>query len=210
MERTRIILADDHVLIVDAIKNMLEPEFDVVGTFNDGQALVQGAPQLNPDLIVLDINMPLMNGLSAGERLKRTIPRTNLIYVTMSLDPDRAAEAFRLGASGYIVKSSAATELVHAIREVSQGRSYITPLITKGMVGSFLVKRKKNPEKLTLRQKEVLQLLAEGHSMKEVAFKLNVTPRTVAFHKYSMMEHLRLRSSAELIQFAVKSSIVAA
>jgi DNA-binding NarL/FixJ family response regulator len=130
----------------------------------------------------------------------------------MNLDPDLAAEAFRLGASGYIVKNSAATELVYGIREVLRGRSYITPLMTKGMVGSFIqnIERKKNPNQLTLRQKEVLQLLAEGRSMKEAAFILNVTPRTVAFHKYTMMEHLRLRSSAELIQFAIKSSIVAA
>ena len=212
MKRTRIILADDHVLILDAIKRMLEPEFDVLGTFTDGRALVAAAPELNPDLIVLDIHMPLMNGLCAGQRLKQIMPRVKLIYLTMSLDPDLAAEAFRLGASGYVLKSSAAAELNNAINDVSRGRSYITPLMTKGMVGTFFqnVKPRKNHEKLTLRQKEVLQLLAEGRSMKEVAFMLNVTPRTVAFHKYAMMEHLRLKTSAELIQFAVKSSLVAA
>lgn len=212
MKRTRIILADDHSLFVDALKKFLEPEFEVVATFNDGYSLVKGAPRLNPDLIVLDISMPLMNGFSAGERLKQLIPRTRLIYLTMNLDPDVAAEAFRLGASGYLVKNSAGTELIKAIRETSLGRSYITPLLTKGMVGSFFqnIKPKRSFQKLTLRQKEILQLLAEGRSMKEVAFMLNVTPRTVAFHKYTMMEHLRLRSSAELIQFAIRSSIVAA
>jgi DNA-binding NarL/FixJ family response regulator len=210
MKPIRLILADDHVLLMDAMKKMLEPEFDVVGTFADGQALVQGAPKLDPDLIVIDISMPLMNGLSAGQRLKRVLPKVKLIYLTMSHDPDLAVEAFHLGASGYVIKSSAANELVHAIREASLGRTYITPLLTKGKVGSVTQNGKlnKNPQKLTLRQKEVLQLLAEGHSMKEVAFMLNVTPRTVAFHKYSMMEHLQVRTSAELIQFAVKSSIV--
>ena len=211
MKRTRIILADDHILILDAIKKMLEPEFEVVGTFADGLALLQGAQKLDPDVVVLDVHMPQMNGLNAGQRLKQLMPKIKLVYLTMSLDQDLAAEAFRLGASGYLLKSSAASELVQAIRETSRGRSYVTPLMTKGMVGSFIqnIKRKKNPEKLTLRQKEVLQLLAEGRSMKEVAFMLKVTPRTIAFHKYTMMEHLRLRTSAELIQFAVKSSIMA-
>ncbi len=212
MKRTRIILADDHVLVLDAIRRMLEPEFEVLGTFTDGRALLEAAPQLNPDLIVLDIHMPLMNGLCAGQRLKQLMPRVKLIFLTMSIDADLAAEAFRMGGSGYVLKSSAASELVHAIQEASRGRLYITPLMTKGMVGTFFqnVKPRKNQEKLTLRQREVLQLLAEGRSMKEVAFMLNVTPRTVAFHKYAMMEHLRLKTSAELIQFAVKSSIVAA
>ena len=128
----------------------------------------------------------------------------------MNMDRDIAAEAFRSGASGYLVKSSAGTELVQAIRESLRGKFYITPLMTEGLVGSFIqnIKRKRNPDKLTLRQKEVLQLLVEGRSMKEVAFMLNVTPRTVAFHKYTIMENLRLKTSAELIQFAVKSSIV--
>ncbi len=211
MKRKRIILADDHVILLDAIKNLLEPEFEVVGAFYDGQALVNGAPELDPDVIVLDIGMPKMNGLSAGQRLKEMLPRVKLVYLTMNLDPDLAAEAFRFGASGYVVKNSAATELVHGIHEVLRNRSYITPLMTKGMVGSFLQNpQRKHPNKLTLRQKEVLQLLAEGRSMKEAAFILNVTPRTVAFHKYTMMEHLRLRTSAELIQFAFKSSIAAA
>ena len=211
MKRTRIILADDHVMLLDAIKNLLEPEFEIVGTFQDGHALVTKAAELNPDVIILDIGMPKMNGLIAGQRLRQVLPKVKLIYLTMNLDPDLAAEAFRLGASGYVVKNSAATELVHGIREVLRGRSYITPLMTKGMVGSFLQNiERKNPNKLTLRQKEVLQLLAEGRSMKEAAFILNVTPRTVAFHKYTMMEHLRLRTSAELIQFAIRSSIVGA
>ena len=209
MKRTRIILADDHILLMDAIKRLLEPEFEVVGTFANGQALVQGAAALDPDIVLLDVGMPLMNGLSAGQRLKQVLPRLKLIYLTMHLDEHLAAEAFRIGASGYVIKSSAASDLVHAIREVSMGRSYVTPLMAQTMSRLDIhAKSKRNGQTLTLRQKEVLQLLAEGHSMKEVAFKLNVTPRTVAFHKYAMMENLQVRSSAELIQFAVKSSLV--
>jgi DNA-binding NarL/FixJ family response regulator len=205
MKRPRVILADDHTIILDALKNLLEPEFEVVGMFADGHALMEGAPALNPNVIVLDIGMPTMNGLNAGQRLK-------LIYLTMNHDPDTAGEAFRLGASAYLLKTSAATELQRAIREVVRGGYYVTPLMTKGMVGSFVqnFKRRKSTSPLTLRQKEVLQLLAEGRSMKEVAFVLNVSPRTVAFHKYTMMEHLQIRSSAELIEYAMRSSIVAA
>ena len=212
MKRARIILADDHTLMLDALKNLLEPEFEVVGIFPDGLALVEGAPALNPDVVVLDIGMPNMNGLLAGQRLKQLMPRVKLIYLTMNHDPDVAAEAFRLGASGYLVKNSAASELVRALRETLRGGSYVTPLMTKDMVGSFIqnFKYMKEPHHLTLRQKEVLQLLAEGRSMKEAAFILNVSPRTVAFHKYTMMEHLRLRSSAELIQYAMKNSVMTA
>lgn len=212
MKRTRVILADDHTLMLEALKNLLEPEFEVVGIFADGLALVEGAPDLNPNVIVLDIGMPNMNGLLAGQRLKQLMPSVKLIYLTMNHDPDVAAEAFRLGASGYLVKNSAASELVRALRDVVRGGSYVTPLMTKDMVGSFIqnFKHMKEPHHLTLRQKEVLQLLAEGRSMKEAAFILNVSPRTVAFHKYTMMEHLHLRSSAELIQYAMKNSVMPA
>lgn len=212
MKRPRVILADDHTMILDALKNLLEPEFEVVGTFADGRALMEGAARLNPNVIVLDIGMPTMNGLNAGERLKQEMPLVKLVYLTMNHDPDMAGEAFRLGASAYLLKNSAAAELQNAIREVVRGGFYITPLMTKGMDGSFVqnFKLRKSTTPLTLRQKEVLQLLAEGRSMKEVAFVLNVSPRTVAFHKYTMMEHLQIRSNAELIEYAMRSSIVAA
>ncbi len=211
MKRPRVILADDHTMILDALKNLLEPEFDVVGIFGDGRELMEGAPALNPNVIVLDIGMPTMNGLNAGQRLKQVMPLVKLVYLTMNHDPDMAGEAFRLGASAYLLKNSAATELQNAIREVVRGGYYVTPLMTKGMVGSFVqnFKRRKCTSPLTLRQKEVLQLLAEGRSMKEVAFALNVSPRTVAFHKYTMMEHLHIRSNAELIEYAMRSAIVA-
>ena len=212
MKRTRIILADDHTLVLEAFKHMLEPEFEVVGTFADGLAVVEAAPALRPDVVVLDIGMPTLNGLSTGQRLKQLLPATKLIYVTGNLDPDLAAEAFRLGASAYLVKTSAAGELVRAIRDALLGRTYVTPLLTEGMVGSFVqnLKHRKRPHLLTMRQKEVLQLLAEGRSMKEVAFALNVTPRTVAFHKYTMMEQLHLKTSAELIQYAIRNAYVSA
>ena len=212
MKCARIILADDHTLLLDALKNLLEAEFEVVGTFSDGRALLEAVPTLNPDVVILDIGMPMMNGLNAGERLKQVLPKLKLIYLTMNQDPDLAAEAFRLGASGYVLKNSAASELVHALHEALLGRSYVTPLMTKGLVDSFI----QNPNRgethhhLTLRQKEVLQLLAEGRSMKEAAYILGVTQRTVAFHKYTMMEQLHIKTSAELIQFAVKSSMVSA
>lgn len=208
---TRVILADDHILMLDALRNLLEPEFEVVGTFADGRALVEAAPQLKPDVIVLDIAMPLMNGLSAGQRLKRLIPAAKLIYLTMNQDQDMAAEAFRLGANGYLLKHSAASELVDAIRQVVRGGSYVTPLMTEDVVGSVTnhFKKLKSTNYLTLRQKEVLQLLAEGRSMKEAAFILNVSPRTVAFHKYTMMDHLHIKTSAELVQYAMSSQLVA-
>src|SRR5215813_2762503 len=212
MKRPRVILADDHTLILDALKSLLEPEFEVVGIFADGRALMEGAAALNPNVIVLDIGMPMMNGLNAGQRLKQAMPLVKLVYLTMNHDPDMAGEAFRLGASAYLLKNSAAAELQNAIREVVRGGYYVTPLMTKGMDGSFIqnFKRRKSNNSLTLRQKEVLQLLAEGRSMKEVAFVLKVSPRTVAFHKYTMMEHLQIRSSAELIEYAMRSGTVAA
>ena len=210
MKRPRVIIADDHILVLEALKNLIEPEFEVVGTFADGRSLVEEAPALNPNVIVLDIGMPILNGLSAGQKLKQKVPLVKLVYLTMNNDPDLAGEAFRLGASAFLLKNSAAGELPKALQEVVRGGFYVTPLMTKGMVGSFVqnFKRRKSKSDLTLRQKEVLQLLAEGRSMKEVAFVLNVSPRTVAFHKYTMMDHLQIRSSAELIEYAMRSSLV--
>jgi len=212
MQRTRVILADDHKLILDALKNLIEPEFEVVGTFGDGHALVEGAPELKPQVIVLDVGMPTMNGISAGQRLKQLMPNIKLIYLTMNEDPDLAAEAFRLGAKGYLLKSSAGSELVDALRSVVRGGSYMTPLMTEDVLGSFVnhFKNLKSTSHLTLRQKEVLQLLAEGRSMKEAAYILNVSPRTVAFHKYTMMEHLHIKTSAQLVQYALSTQLLAA
>ena len=207
MTRPRILLADDHLILLDAFKALLEPEFEVIGTVTDGRKLLDEFARLHPDVVVLDIGMPLLNGLDAGRQLKAQRRSVKLIYLTMNPDPELAGEALRLGASGYVLKSSAAHELKQAIHEGLRGRSYITPLITRDVVGSLLQHRSR--QELTMRQREVLQLLAEGRSMKEVAAILDLTPRTVAFHKYRMMEQLHLKTSAELVQFAVRQGIVA-
>ena len=211
MKKPRIILADDHTILLDALRNLVEPEFDVVALCSNGRELIKAATELNPAMIVLDIGMPMMNGLNAGQRLKKILPTVKLVYLTMNQDPAMASEAFRLGASAYLLKTSAGSELIRALREVLLGGTYVTPLMTEGMVGSFVqtLKSRKNTQQLTLRQKEVLQLLAEGLSMKEAAFILNVSPRTVTFHKYTMMDHLNIKSSAELIEYAMKSSVAA-
>lgn len=204
-----MLLADDHALILGAFEKLLAGECDIVGQVGDGRALVAAVETLNPDVVVLDISMPLLNGLEAGRQIKQKSRHVKLVYLTMNEDPDLAAEAFRAGASGYLLKSSAASELTTAIREVAQGRSYITPLVAGGLVEALQHTSDRKPgDDLTPRQREVLQLLAEGRSMKEVAALLNLTPRTVAFHKYQMMEQLKVKSTAELIQYAVKHHIV--
>ncbi len=211
MRRPRVLLADDHRLLREAFTELLKSECDVVGSAADGRALLELAPALRPDIVVLDIAMPLLNGLDAARQLKHTMPDVRLIFLTVSEDPDLAAEAFRVGASGYLLKNSAASELLQAIHEVFEGRSYVTPLATQG-----LVDRLQNPEPaktnfgLSARQREVLQLLAEGHTMKEIARLLKISPRTVAFHKYAMMESLGIKSSALLVQFALKQGVVSA
>jgi DNA-binding NarL/FixJ family response regulator len=210
MRRPRLMLADDHTILVEAFRKLLEPHYEVVGSVPDGRALLEIAPQLNPEVIVLDIGMPLMNGLEAGLRLKEQMPSVKLIFLTMNEDPDLAAEAMRSGATAYLLKSSAAEELLLAIRMALKGKSYVTPLIARAMENSFI----RNPEAsgqaktLTPRQREVVQLLAEGKSMKEVAGILNIKERTVAFHKYRVMEQLHIESSAELVQFAIKTRIL--
>ena len=210
MKRPRVLLADDHKLLLEAFQKLLEPDCEVVGSVTDGRALLAAASKLKPDIIVLDISMPILNGLDVGRQLKKMMPDVKLIFLTVNEDPDFVSEAFRVGASGYLLKRSAASELFQAIREVCRGRAYVTPLVAQGMVDSFIEgpKRGKASGKLTPRQREVLQLLAEGRSMKEAAAILNVTPRTVAFHKYRMMSALRLKTNAELIQFAIKRGLV--
>jgi len=209
MGAPRVLLADDHSLLLTAFEKLLSDDCEVVGQVTDGRALLAAAEQLKPDVIVLDISMPLLNGLEAGRQIKHRMPDIKLVFLTMNEEPDVAAEAFRSGASGYLLKRSAGSELATAIREVVQGRSYITPLVAEGLVDALLRFNGTNPEsELTSRQREVLQLLAEGKSMKEVAAVLDLAPRTVAAHKYQLMQQLKVKSTAELIQYAVKHGIV--
>ena len=209
MPLPRVILADDHTIIVEAFRKLLEPHAEVVSTVSDGRALLETAQQLKPDVVVVDIGMPLMNGLEAGLRLKELMPEVKLIFLTMNEDPDLAVEAMRAGASAYLLKSSAGSELIRAIQMALKKRFYITPRIAGRMQKVFISnpRPKARAKALTPRQREVIQLLAEGKSMKEAASVLKVAPRTVAFHKYRIMDLLGLRTTADLIQFAIKSRI---
>ena len=209
MSRPRVLLADDHTLLLDAFQKLLADECEVVGTVTNGRALLSTAAELHPDIVVVDVAMPLLNGIDAARQLKRLVPATRVIFLTMNEDPDVAAEAFRAGASAYVLKRSAASELITAIREVVKRRSYVTPLITEGLVETILQPSfAENPHELTPRQREVIQLIAEGHSMKQIAGILDITPRTVAFHKYRIMDLLNIKTTAELIQYAIKHHIV--
>ena len=210
MSRTKVLLADDHTLLLEAFKHLLEPQFEVVGAVADGRAVLVAARTLKPDVIVLDIAMPLLNGLEAARQLQGMTPRPKLIFLTMNPDPDIAAEALRVGASGYLLKTSAASELTKAIRDAVHGVKYVTPAMKRELEEVFIEgpRGEKGPRKLSPRQREVLQLLVEGRPMKQIADILNVTPRTVAYHKYKMMADLRLKTTAELIQYALKNKIV--
>jgi len=208
MKRVRVLLADDHVLIAQALEHLLRAEFDVVGTVADGRALLKAAGELRPDVVVVDIGMPLLNGLDAGEQLKALHPAIKVVFLTQNREPRFAVEAFRRQASGYVLKDAAASELTAAIRAAIEGKTYISPSIARSMseesaAGQILLRD------LSTREREVLQLLAEGKSMKEVAAVLAISPRTVEFHKYRIMELLRVRTNAELVQQAIKLGLVA-
>jgi DNA-binding NarL/FixJ family response regulator len=211
MSKTRVLLADDHTIVAEGLRSLLEGEFEFVGTVGDGRALLDAARNLNPDVIVADISMPLLNGLDAARQLKRDGVAAKIVFLTMHSEAQLAAEAFRAGASGYVLKSSAGEELIAAIHEVAKGRAYVTPLITKDIL-SFLMgaaRQGRQPAvKLTPRQREVLQLVAEGRTMKEVASILNISARTVESHKYDMMESLGVQTNAELVQYAIKIGLV--
>ena len=211
MKLPRVLLADDHTMLLEAFRRLLEGRCEVVGAVSDGRALLRDAPLLKPDVLVVDIGMPLLNGLEAGRRLKEMLPSVKLIFLTMNEDADLAAEAMRSGASAYLLKNSAASELFRAIEDVLKGKTYVTPKIARGMEEAFIryPRGRRHQKTLTARQREVIQLLAEGKSMKEAADFLSVTPRTVAFHKYRIMEELGLKTSADLVQFAIRNRIVA-
>jgi len=197
-------------MLADALKGILEPRYDVVGTVSDGRALLEAAAKLQPEIIVLDIGMPRLNGLDAARHLKRTMPKIKLIFMTMNEDPDLVGEAFRAGASGFLLKQAAAFELAEAIDKVLKGGSYLTASAEAGQAKIALRDpnaRKRVPEP-TLRQREVIQLLAEGRSMKEVASALRITKRTVAAHKYAVMDLLQLKTNADLVQYAIRNRII--
>lgn len=212
MKLPRIILADDHTLVAEALHQLVAPYFDVVATVADGRALLETAVSLKPDAIVVDVAMPLLNGLEACRQVKVSMPSVKLVFLTMNEDPEIAVEAMKVGASAYVLKKSAASELLQAIRAALRGKSFITPQIARGMQESFIrnPQGRSRPKSITLRQREVVQLLAEGKSMKEAASVLTVTPRTVAFHKYRVMQDLGLKTNAELVQFAIKNRILVA
>jgi DNA-binding NarL/FixJ family response regulator len=210
MSLPRVILADDHTMLIEAFCKLLSSKCEIVGTVSNGRALLDAAVRLKPDVIVLDIAMPLLNGLEAARQVKNKMPSVKLVFLTMNEDPDMAVHAMRLGASGYLLKSSAASELFQAIQAVLRGKSYITPRIARGMEEAFIRNPPGNEHEkaLTARQREVMQLLAEGKSMKEAADVLNVASRTVAFHKYRIMEEWGLKTNADLIRLAIKSRLI--
>ena len=209
--RARVLLADDHTIVTEGLKGILEHEFELVGTVQDGRAMLVAAEKLQPDVIVADITMPSLNGLDAVRLLKKKNPRAKVVFLTMHSDPDLATEAFRAGASGYLLKQSAGEELITAIHTVLRGRVYVTPALQQEISESFTragADPSRGSEKLTARQREVLQLVANGHTMKEIASALNVSNRTVESHKYDLMERLGLETTAQLIQYAIKRGIV--
>lgn len=210
MKRPRVLLADDHTLVADGLRRILEPECEVVGAVEDGRSLLAAAEQLNPDIILLDISMPLLNGVDAARKLRDAAPNAKVIFVTMHADATYVSGAFRAGASGYVLKRCASMELLKAIQKVLSGRAYVTPLIRKGTLdespnwplgsgGAF--------GELTVRQREVVQLVAEGHPVKEIAAILNISRKTVAFHKANVMRRLGIRSTAELTKYALEHGI---
>jgi len=213
MHRSRILIADDHNLVAELCKKLLEPEFEVVGTVSNGRELMRAATALKPDVIIVDIGMPVLNGLDAAEHIKHELPAIKVVFLTMNNDAEVAAEAFRRGASGYLVKTCASSEMVTCVRDVLRGKTFLSPRISRDAVDFLRRQRKKlveEEERLTGRQREVLQLLAEGKVMKEVADTLHMTTRTVAFHKYRIMEVLGAKNSADLVKYAVKNHIIAA
>jgi DNA-binding NarL/FixJ family response regulator len=211
MRKARVLLAEDHTIVAEGLNSLLKDEVELIGTVGDGHALVEAAGRLKPDVIVADISMPLLNGLDAARQLKRKRLSAKIIFLTMHPEVPLAKEAFRAGASGYLLKHSAGKELILAIRQVLEGRSYVTPLITED-ASTFLMDAARHPKRLTgaltPRQREVLQLVAEGQSMKQVASVLDISSRTAEAHKYQIMEKLGVQTTAELVQYAVKIGLV--
>jgi DNA-binding NarL/FixJ family response regulator len=199
--------------VAELFQRLLADDFDVVGTVSDGHALLRAAVELTPDLILIDVGMPLLNGLDAGRRVKKLLPRVKLIYMTLSSAPDVAAEAFELGATGYLVKTCAASELTLAVYEVLRGKTYLSKGMSRDTINSICWEHKKLvdvDERLTDRQREILQLLAEGKIPKEIGGILHVSHSTVLYHKYRIMKTVGATCDAELVRYAIRNHIVAA
>jgi DNA-binding NarL/FixJ family response regulator len=211
MERPRVLLADDHKMVTECLRSLLEERgHDVVGVVSNGRALMAAAPELKPDVIILDVGMPLMNGLDAAERLNQLLPKVKIVFLTMKDDPNLAAAALSLGPVGYVLKHSAASELLVAIAEVLRGKSYVTPRLKPANWAVREARAQLFSKDLTQRQREVLQLLAEGRPMKEVGSILNVSEKTVMFHKYHIMRSFNLKSNTDLVLLALKENLISA
>lgn len=209
--KPRLLLADDHTLMLEGIRLLLEPEFDLVGSVEDGQALLAAAKRLKPDVILLDISMPLLNGIDAARKLRKILPSARLIFVTMHAGAEYVTEAFRAGAMGYILKRAAASELLSAIHTVLKGHHYVSPLVTQNALDLLISRSKPRgqfPDRLTPRQREVLQLAAEGRSRKEIAVILNISVKTVEFHKRNLMQELNLQTVADFTRYAIEHGII--
>jgi len=211
MKQARVLLADDHLMVAEGLKSLLTNDFDLVGVVEDGLALVEAAKKTRPDVIVADITMPRLNGLDAVAELRKEMPKAKVVFLTMHHEPAYARRALDAGASGFVLKHSAPTELVAAIRAALDGKTYLTP----ALAGEVFQQIRRDPQagkdpvsQLTLRQREILKLVAEGRSAKEIAATLSISARTVEFHKYQMMETLGVQNSAELVHFAIKHGIV--
>ena len=212
MDRPHILIADDHTLVCEGLRRLIDPPYHVIATVADGRALLSSAVALAPDVVLVDVGMPLLNGLDAGRQLKVMMPRLKIIYLTMNPDCDLAIEALRFGASAYLLKSSQGPELLQAIQEVLRGSTFISSLIARELEArrSCDPLGANRPKRLTGRQREVLQLIAEGYSMEQVAMILNITKRTVAFHKYRVMQDFGIGNNADLVRFALSQHLVSA
>ena len=209
--KSRILLADDHRIVAEGMRSLLEPEFELIGIVEDGRALLAAAEKLRPDVIIVDISMPLLNGIEAIRQIKKTDKGVKVIFLTMHPDVTYAVSALEAGALGYVLKHSAPSELTAAVRQVLRGKTYITPLLEGEVMLSpkkSSIERREEPSHLTKRQREVLQLLAEGYLGKEIASMLNISTRTVEYHKYKMMKDVGIKTVADLIRYAVKHNIV--
>jgi DNA-binding NarL/FixJ family response regulator len=212
MKRWKLLLADDHDIVIAGLRQVLDqPDMEVVGAVKDGRALLQAAEELKPDVIITDVTMPSLNGLDAARQIRKLDPKARIVFLTMHSDIGYAMEALALGHCGYVLKSSVADELPRAIHEVLEGRTYVARAIADAVQRAIEARsRERAPgvQRLTTRQREVLQLLAEGRPVKEIAFALRVSPRTVEFHKYRIMEELGVRSVAELVRSAISMGIL--